>query len=284
MAGFQAVAKAFKFGTDTWDPTRRFETSWLLPPTVLFFIRALFAFYIFFTLVFIAAWRCANAENHCIAAQESFSYFTVLTYWGLGFYFLFAALHTGTYIWSSSHIPLLNRWPRPLQALHGAFYTTICVYPLIVTIVFWGILYEGPWFPVQFTAWTNVSQHAMNAGFALFEMVIPRTEPPSAVHILWLVVVLALYLCLAYVTHATRGFYTYNFLDPEIQHSMVAAYAVGIAVGGVIAFGVVWLLIWTRKWITETKLGKTGKFVAERPLARNLESGLDVEHKQAASV
>ena len=35
------AGQAFKFGTGLWDPTHRFETSWLLSPWVLFFCRAL---------------------------------------------------------------------------------------------------------------------------------------------------------------------------------------------------------------------------------------------------
>jgi hypothetical protein len=35
-------AQAFRFGTDRWDPTHRFETSWLLSPWALFACRALF--------------------------------------------------------------------------------------------------------------------------------------------------------------------------------------------------------------------------------------------------
>ena len=33
--------QALKFGHDLWDPSHRFETSWLLPPWVLFAVRAL---------------------------------------------------------------------------------------------------------------------------------------------------------------------------------------------------------------------------------------------------
>lgn len=29
-----------KFGTDLWDPSHRYETSWLLPPYALFAVRA----------------------------------------------------------------------------------------------------------------------------------------------------------------------------------------------------------------------------------------------------
>lgn len=37
-----AVRKAFSFGTDLWDPSQRFETSWLLPPLALFAARLAF--------------------------------------------------------------------------------------------------------------------------------------------------------------------------------------------------------------------------------------------------
>src|SRR5688500_12369283 len=33
--------QTLKFGHDLWDPSHRFETSWLLPPWVLFGVRAL---------------------------------------------------------------------------------------------------------------------------------------------------------------------------------------------------------------------------------------------------
>lgn len=36
------MLRAFRFGTDPWDPSHRFETSWLVSPYVLFALRALF--------------------------------------------------------------------------------------------------------------------------------------------------------------------------------------------------------------------------------------------------
>ncbi|KAH6619728.1 hypothetical protein B0J18DRAFT_252557 [Chaetomium sp. MPI-SDFR-AT-0129] len=254
MAGRQA----FRFGTDLWDPTHRFETSWLLSPWALFFCRALIALYIFTTILFVLAWQCAHAG--CSASQASFSYFTNLTYWGLGFYFLAAATHTFTYARSPTGHALLDRFPRSLQALHSAFYTTIIVYPFIVTIVFWGRLFSGHWWPEVFTGWSNVSQHALNSVFALFELLVPRTQPPPAVHMLWLILLLALYLAVAYITKATKDFYPYDFLDPSSQGALVAAYVFGIAVGCLVVFGVAWGVIWLRRYVTETKLGKQGKF------------------------
>ncbi|KAH6845319.1 hypothetical protein B0I37DRAFT_379787 [Chaetomium sp. MPI-CAGE-AT-0009] len=255
------AGRVFKFGTDLWDPTHRFETSWLLSPWVLFFCRALISLYAFTTLVFVLAWQCAHDETGCVASQASFSYFTSLTYWGLGFYFLVAAIHTFTY--ARTGVALLDRFPRPLQALHSAFYTTVVVYPFIVTIVFWVLLFPGTWFDQVFNGWSNVSQHALNSAFALFEVVLPRTDPPPPLHMLWLILVLALYLALAYVTYADKGFYTYSFLDSEKQGALVAAYVFGIAVGCIIVFGIVWGLIWLRRYVTETKLGKHGKFAKE---------------------
>lgn len=170
--------------------------------------------------------------------------------------------------------PLLDRFPRPLQALHSLFYTTIVVYPFIVTIVYWARLYSGTWFPDAFGAWSNISQHGMNSFFALFEIVVPRTDVPPPVHMLWLIVILALYLGLAYLTKATKGFYVYSFLDPGVDgKGAVAGYVFGIAAACLIIFWVAWGLIRLRKWLTEEKLGKDGKFAGQHAAWRDPTGG-----------
>lgn len=169
-------------------------------------------------------------------------------------------MHTATY--ARSGAALLDRFPRPLQALHSALYTTVVVYPFVVTVVYWARLYSGAWFAEVFAGWSNVSQHALNSAFALFEIVVPRTDPPPAVHMAWLILLLALYLALAYVTKATKDFYPYDFLDPDAQGGLVAAYVLGVGVGCLVVFGLVWSAVWLRKYVTETKLRKNGKFAA----------------------
>ncbi|KAH6900638.1 hypothetical protein B0T10DRAFT_33231 [Thelonectria olida] len=256
----------FKFGTDLWDPSNRFETSWLLSPWALFAVRAFICLYTWVVRFFIIGWTCTHDSlGGCKTVRQSFSYFTYLTFWGLQFYFLVASIHTFAYARTGS--PLLDRFPRPLQALHSLFYSSIVTYPFLVTIVFWVVLYDGTWWPVEFTAWSNVSQHGLNSLFALFEVIFPRTSPPLWVHIPFLILILALYLALAYITYAVQDFYVYNFLD--YQHvkgrGIVAAYIIGIAVGIVIIFCIVWCVIWLRKWVTETKLGKDGKFAYQPP-------------------
>ncbi|RYP60560.1 hypothetical protein DL771_010477 [Monosporascus sp. 5C6A] len=240
------------------------------------------ALYAFTTLLFRIGWGCTHPasatdapaqvrDERCGSSKASFSFFTVLTYWGIAFYLLVAAVHTATYARNAtSRGPLLARFPRPLQALHSLFYTTVTTYPLLVTIVYWGVLYPTSFgahggFPNTFTAWINVSQHAFNSVFALFEIFVPRTQPPPFVHLLWLIVILALYLGLAYVTLATKGFYVYPFLNPAATRGGrrgVTAYIFGIMSAVIVIFGIVWGVIWVRRWFTEEKMGCKGKFAA----------------------
>lgn len=48
----------------------------------------------------------------------------------------------------------------------------------------------------------------MNSGFALFEILFAHAGPSPWIHLLPLLVVLALYLGVAYITFATQGFYS----------------------------------------------------------------------------
>jgi hypothetical protein len=195
---------------------------------------------------------------------ESFSYFTILTYWGLAFYFLFASIHTFTY--ARHGTPALNRWPRLLQVLHSLFYTTIIVFPFLVTIVYWAYIYPGSWYPLRYDAWTNISQHAMNSLFALFEAFFTRTNPRPWMHLPFIILIMALYLGLAYLTKYTQGRYVYKFLNPSQGAGKTAGWILGIAAAIIIIFCIMKGLMWVRKLFTETKLGRTGKFHGGRPI------------------
>ena len=111
------------------DPSHRFATSWILSPALLFFLRALLSLYAFATLFAIFGWNGSHGMSD--ESRHTFSYFTHLTYWGLAFYYAFAAIHTGTY-WLTG-TPLLARWPKALQIAHSMFYSTVVIYPWIVT-------------------------------------------------------------------------------------------------------------------------------------------------------
>ncbi|KAK0115658.1 hypothetical protein ONS95_000072 [Cadophora gregata] len=276
-------AQHFKFGTDLWDPSHRFETSWLLPPWVLFGIRAAISLYAFTVTFFIIGWELSGHDG--LSARDvrnSFSFFTILCYWGICFYFLISSIHTLSYALHGG-TPLLNRFPRPLQALHSLFHTTITTFPLLVTIVYWAILFSSRPFPTTFALWSNISQHGLNSAFALFEILFTRINPAPWIHLLYLILLLACYLGLAYVTYATKGYYVYNFLNPEPERRVVNAegkeenvggvgkpavvgYVFGIAVAICVIFCVVKGLTTLRKWLTETKMGRKGRFYAGRDM------------------
>ena len=202
----------------------------------------------------------------------------VLCYWGTACYFAIAAIHTFSYA-HNGRSSTLNRLPRPLQALHHLFWTSIATYPLLVTIVYWGVLYSG--FTTTFAVWSNVSQHALNTVFGVFELLMTRVDPAPWVHLVFLIIILACYCGLAYITYATKHYFVYSFLNPNPANMVinsagkkeniggfgkggVVGAVFGIAVAIVILFLITKGITWLRKWVTETKMGMNGKFVASR--------------------
>ena len=107
----------------------RLCTSWLLPPVALLALRSLLSLYAFVVLLTSLGYQSTHGET--AAAQASFSYFTDLSYWGLGFYFAFAAAHTGSYAFRGR--AWLESWPGILKWLHSTLYATITIYPFVVT-------------------------------------------------------------------------------------------------------------------------------------------------------
>jgi hypothetical protein len=120
-------------------------------------------------------------------------------------------------------------------------------------------------FPSAFDTWSNTSQHGLNSLYALFEIFFPRTSPLPWLDLIPIILLLALYLGLAYLTQAIDDYYVYDFLNLQIHSSgVVAAYIVGILVAAIIVFVIVRYLIKLRVWVTEDKLRKMGKFSSYR--------------------
>lgn len=107
------------------DAVERFFTSWLFSPAILFFWRALVALYAFIVLFIVLGHDSAQT------AGQSFSYFTVLGYWGLAFYYAVAAVHTAVY-WKRGK-SWLQTWPSGLQWAHYCFYSSVTTLPFVVT-------------------------------------------------------------------------------------------------------------------------------------------------------
>ncbi|KAK5052755.1 hypothetical protein LTR84_002621 [Exophiala bonariae] len=250
-----------------FDPHHTFTTSWLLSPLLLALLRLLIFTYCLATIL--TDWIYDGVHLRAFLIGQSFSYFTNLTFWGILFYMLVAGVHTLLYAVRGRS--WLDGWPRVLQALHSFYYTTIVTLPILVTIVYWAILFDGPWFPVIFDGWSNISRHALNSFFCLLEIILPATDPPPFLHVVGLIIILLLYLGLAYLTHATQGFYVYDFLDPDTGSGKVTGYCFGILAAISIIFFVVWGLIWTRRKFT--RQGKKSR----RDFDRNSSVDGDVE-------
>ncbi|EFE40052.1 conserved hypothetical protein [Trichophyton verrucosum HKI 0517] len=235
------------------DHLHAFETSWLFSPFVLGCIRAAFSLYAFVTIFFIIGWRAVHHQVDNM--KDMFVYFTNLSYWGVAFYFLFAAIHSFVYARTGRSV-FFDKAPRFLRALHSLLYSSIIILPIIVTILYWTLLFGGPWFPEVFEAWSNVSKHIMQTGYAIFELVIPATEPLPLLHLPFLIIILLLYTALAFLNHSINGFYTYSFLDPGVngeRSNLVTGYSFGIAIGTALLFSASWFIIWLRKRLTGSK-------------------------------
>ena len=135
---------------------------------------------------------------------------------------------------------------------------------LMWTVVYWSLIFTS--FNSRFEVWSNVSQHALNTVFCLTEIFLARTDPLPWIHLLWLIIILCLYLGVAFITFATEHFYVYSFLDDTKKggRGRVAAYIFGILAAAIVVFIIVRYVILLRKWVTETKLGMAGKLEHKR--------------------
>ncbi|KAJ7258413.1 hypothetical protein B0H12DRAFT_1109842 [Mycena haematopus] len=220
----------YRFGVeDTFDPQYKFVSSPVFSPYVLAGIRCLLALYTLCTVCTVLAFDVSMGSG-----KSFLSYFTLLSYIGLTSYYWAAAVQTFFYARYGRY--LLRRWPRPLQGLHVLLQSTITVFPFIVTVVYWALLSAAKTFDTPLDSWENISLHAMNSAFVLFEILFTNSPPAPWIMIPVQILLLGAYLGVAYITHATQGFYTYSFLNPSNGGGLLAGYIVGIGAGDIVVF------------------------------------------------
>jgi len=240
------------------DPEFKLVSSYLISPALLAAIRLLFAFFTFVTLLFLLIWEGVVTHQ----ADSYFSYFTNLTFIGLSAYFIASGIQTFLHsknLRKDVHAYPLQKWPRPLHWMHIFLLTTVTTFPFLVTIVFWVLLATPTTFDSPFSTFANVTRHALNSAFALFEVLLTNIGPMPWFQLPITVLILLGYLGVAYATHATQGFYTYSFLDPNKQGKKLAAYIIGIAVGQIIIFLIVRGIIVLRERLVRNRIARTVK-------------------------
>lgn len=244
-----------------FDPSFSLVSSPLLPSLALALLRLILAFYgtvfVIFRLVY------EGIRDHSDASF--FSYFTDLSYIGLLAYNWAAGVQTLAFalaLRSPSRAPRypLQAWPRPLQFLHLLLQSTVVTFPVLVTAVFWSLLSSPSTLATRYSAWVNISEHALNTAFAALEIILTNASPalpgrPRSgvslpwIHLPFLIALLACYLGVAYITSATQHFYTYSFLNPHKEHAKLAAYIVGIAVAEIVIFVIVRYIMMLRHFL-----------------------------------
>ncbi|CAO2648605.1 Nn.00g078720.m01.CDS01 [Neocucurbitaria sp. VM-36] len=253
-----------------FDPSHTFVRSHFVPPVVLGCIRALLSIYSFTTIITCYTWlahrtatislKDVNIGSYTIqqsdaAIGQSFSFFTYLTFWSLGFYFLASSIHTFMYAFRQR--TWLHQWPKPLQLAHSLYYSGTTSFPFLVTIVFWGTMNSG-WPSGRFEQWINISVHALNSLFAIVEIILPATQPPPWTHLCVVLGVLSTYLGLAYLTRETQGFYVYEWMNPAHGNWSIVLHIAGYA-GGMIALFVLARYAIVLRNVVAEKMGLTRK-------------------------
>jgi hypothetical protein len=252
--------------TTGFDPNMTFVRSHFVSPVVLGSIRAVMSLYSFTTIITCYTWlahktatiklKDVNIGSYTIQQSEdaigqSFSFFTYLTFWCLGFYFLISSVHTFMYAFRQR--TWLHKWPKALQLAHSFYYSSVTSFPFLVTIVFWGTMNSG-WPAGRFEQWINISVHGLNSVFAVTEIVISATAPPPVTHLSVVLLILSVYLGLAYLTRYTQGFYVYEWMNPAHGNVSIILHILGYAAGIIAIFFIVRYAIVARNMLA-AKMG-----------------------------
>ncbi|KAJ2157490.1 hypothetical protein GGF46_004462 [Coemansia sp. RSA 552] len=169
-----------------------------------------------------------------------FAYFTYLSHTGLLVYFASSFICTA-YFWSEQR-HLFSRLPRTLQLLHWLLFESAVVFAVTVMLVFWIALYNPDNYTTTAHRWITISVHAANVMCILLELMAGAMKfSPHWTHPLVLVVIIGLYLALAYMNRAINGWFTYDFLDYD-KHTgpIILGIVLGIGSGMVIAYYIVY--------------------------------------------
>ncbi|KAH4040888.1 hypothetical protein HBI25_143040 [Parastagonospora nodorum] len=267
-----------------FDPNKTFVRSQFVSPIVLASIRAILSLYSFVAIIICYAWLAKNTATISLkdvnigsytiqqsnaAIGQSFSFFTYLTFWSLGFYFLVSSVHT--FVFAFQQQTWLQKWPKAFQLAHSLYYSTITCFPFLVTIVFWGTMNSG-WPAGRFEQWMNLSVHGLNSVFAITEIVLPATAPPPVSHLSVVLLVLSVYLGLSYLTRYTQGFYVYEWMNPAHGNTSIVLHVLGYAAGMTAIFFIVRFAIMGRNMVAARLEARRDQGLREKTMRLDSES------------
>ncbi|CAK5278942.1 unnamed protein product [Mycena citricolor] len=233
---------------DPFDATHALVTSPFASPRALATVRLAVGVYTFCTLV----------VSLIGDGTGFFSYFTHLSYTGLCAYFFASGTQTLVYAMRLGTMKArmdvdveypLQRWPRALQLLHLALLSTIRVFPILVSVVFWGVISNGHTFDSSYDTWSAISVHLLNSVFALFEIFFTNTPRSEWIFLPLGLLLLAMYVGIVYITHTVEGFYAYKFMAPNGKPLSLALHILAVGAAYVVCFVVVYGFVAGRQWL-----------------------------------
>ncbi|EJD54491.1 hypothetical protein AURDEDRAFT_110111 [Auricularia subglabra TFB-10046 SS5] len=273
--GFSALVGA----ESPFDAECSLVTSPFLSPLLLALARLLLALYMTVALLVVLIWQGTVTHD----AHGYFSYFTELTGIGLAAYLWHSGTQTLAYALNARRSSLsaatypLQRWPKALQVLHMILLASVRTLPFIVTVVFWALLASPTSLGTPYLRYDNISLHAMNSVCALFEILGTNTPVSKWLNLLFMELILAGYLGVAYITHETQGFYTYSFLNPDNGSGKLAGYICGIAAAEIIIFSLVQGVLFLRTRAFKRRNAPAPSMVELKVNGEDYESGRQVE-------
>jgi len=246
------------FGVATpFDPDKTFVTSPFTAPSALCINRGIRACYTM-TIAIVSLVTSAYDGTFTIW----FTDFSKYAYVGASFYFVFAFYHTLIY-WRTGRYPLAS-WPRILQLLYSVLYSSIGVFPGIMTVIYWTISSNSSTFSTPLDIWLNVSLHLASTVFIFTEILTNSIRPLSLAHLFVLELWFLLYLPVVYICAATLGFYPYPSLDPSTP-GLLAGSIISMAIAIAAMFLIIQGIASSKLYLLQSKDKPTSKLSKKDP-------------------
>ncbi|KAG0271994.1 hypothetical protein BGZ95_000132 [Linnemannia exigua] len=190
---------------DTLDLSR-FVSSNIVDARTLLIVRAIVALHL--TAVFIATLYVSARDKVFYMVPTTF---TNLSNIGLTAYYLTATYHSHSFIKNKTFSSLTTQHWFLTSAL-TLLYASVVVFHIVVPAIYWGMLFDPNNTMDTLNQYVDYSHHGVDFACILIEMIFNRMELPW-VGVLGPLVMIILYMFLAWVYFAARGEWLYGFLD-----------------------------------------------------------------------
>ncbi|KAI9340750.1 hypothetical protein BD770DRAFT_476527 [Pilaira anomala] len=234
------------FGFDQFEPERAVSSYWVSSKT-FFVIRLILALYSFIVL-----WVNIGVSAHEGRGQNIFAFFTNLTFVGLHAYLITATVHHFRYLRSKNVNSFFNQH-AVLNYLYVYLYCTVITFNIVTPVVYWALLAGGSEETTPRSVWLNVSVHGVSFFLMIIDVIFNRMKIPIRM-IMFVLVTVVIYMCLAFVVYATQGFWVYPFLEWD-QGPKAAIWYVAVAAIVTLSFFLQVLIHFLRDFIAK-KAGK----------------------------